>query len=157
MYSTGCCWCGTSIITPPCLLHLNTEGLNPGVDRSANTRYSPRGGSMLGQRRRRWTNIYPSLGECLVFAGDQHVFSDRDSNLFTGSFALALKFQRNKMFRPGCSLVRIQYYGEPPWLTGSDLESCVWMTVSSHSSHYPQEVLLAQFGLYVHNGGLIPH
>ena len=47
---------------------------------------------MLGQRRRRWTNIYPSLGECLVFAGDQHVFSDRDSNLVTGSFALALKF-----------------------------------------------------------------
>ena len=35
-------------------------------------------------------------------------------------------------------------------------ESCVWRTVSSQSSHYPQEVLLAQFGLYVHKGGLKP-
>ena len=31
------------------------------------------------------------------------------------------------------------------------LESCVWRTVSSH---HPQEVLLAQFSLYVHKGGL---
>ena len=29
-------------------------------------------------------------------------------------------------------------------------------TVSSHSSHHPQEVLLAQFSLYVHKGGLKP-
>ena len=36
---------------------------------------------------------------------------------------------------------------------GSDLESCVWRTVSSH---HPQEVLLAQFSLYVHKGGLKP-
>ena len=39
---------------------------------------------------------------------------------------------------------------------GSNFESCVWRTVSSHSSHHPQEVLLAQFSLYVHNGGLKP-
>ena len=39
---------------------------------------------------------------------------------------------------------------------GSNFESCVWRTVSSHSSHYPQEVLLAQFSLYVHKGGLKP-
>ena len=39
---------------------------------------------------------------------------------------------------------------------GSNFESCVWRTVSSHSSHHPQEVLLAQFGLYVHKGGLKP-
>ena len=39
---------------------------------------------------------------------------------------------------------------------GSNLESCVWRTVSSHSSHHPQEVLLAQFSLYVHKGGLKP-
>ena len=32
---------------------------------------------------------------------------------------------------------------------GSNFESCVW-TVSSQSSHHPQEVLLAQFSLYVH-------
>ena len=40
---------------------------------------------------------------------------------------------------------------------GSNLKSCVWRTVSSHqSSHHPQEVLLAQFSLYVHKGDLKP-
>ena len=39
---------------------------------------------------------------------------------------------------------------------GSNFESCVWRTVSSQSSHHPQEVLLAQFSLYVHKGGLKP-
>ena len=39
---------------------------------------------------------------------------------------------------------------------GSNFESCVWRTVSSQSSHHPQEVLLAQFCLYVHKGGLKP-
>ena len=39
---------------------------------------------------------------------------------------------------------------------GSNFESCVWRTVSSLSSHHPQEVLLAQFSLYVHKGGLKP-
>ena len=39
---------------------------------------------------------------------------------------------------------------------GSNYESCDWTTVSSHSSHHPQEVLLAQFSLCVHKGGLKP-
>ena len=39
---------------------------------------------------------------------------------------------------------------------GSNFESCVGRTVSSQSSHHPQEVLLAQFSLYVHKGGLKP-
>ena len=39
---------------------------------------------------------------------------------------------------------------------GSNFESCVWRTLSSQSSHHPQEVLLAQFSLYVHKGGLKP-
>ena len=39
---------------------------------------------------------------------------------------------------------------------GPNFESCVWRTVSSQSSHNPQEVLLAQFSLYVHKGGLKP-
>ena len=39
---------------------------------------------------------------------------------------------------------------------GSSFESCVWRTVSSQSSHHPQEILLAQFSLYVHKGGLKP-
>ena len=36
---------------------------------------------------------------------------------------------------------------------GSNFESCVWRAVPSH---HPQEVLLAQFSLYVHKGGLKP-
>ena len=40
---------------------------------------------------------------------------------------------------------------------GSNFDSCVWRTVSSQSSHHPQEVLLAQFSLYVHKGGLKPN
>ena len=39
---------------------------------------------------------------------------------------------------------------------GSNFESCVLRAVSSHSSHNLQEVLLAQFCLYVHKGGLKP-
>ena len=39
---------------------------------------------------------------------------------------------------------------------GSNFESCIWRTVSSHSSHHPQEVVLAQFSLYVHKCGLKP-
>ena len=39
---------------------------------------------------------------------------------------------------------------------GPNFESCDWRTVSSQSSHHPQEVLLAQFSLYVHKGGLKP-
>ena len=39
---------------------------------------------------------------------------------------------------------------------GSNFESFDWRTVSSHSSHHPQEVLLAQFSLYVHKCGLKP-
>ena len=38
---------------------------------------------------------------------------------------------------------------------GSNFASCVRRTVSSQS-HHPQEVLLAQFSLYVHKGGLKP-
>ena len=39
---------------------------------------------------------------------------------------------------------------------GSNFGPCVWRTVSPQSSHHPQEVLLAQFSLYVHKGGLKP-
>ena len=31
--------------------------------------HSPKVGSMLDQRRRRWASIDPTLGECIVFAG----------------------------------------------------------------------------------------
>ena len=39
---------------------------------------------------------------------------------------------------------------------GPNFESCVWRAVSSHSSHNPQEVLLAHFSVYVPKGGLKP-
>ena len=39
---------------------------------------------------------------------------------------------------------------------GSYFESCVWRTVSSQSSHHPQEALLAQSSLYLHKGGPKP-
>ena len=59
-------------------------------------------------------------------------------------------------------LSRKSFYGSSfiqsliPDRQGSNFESCVWRTVSSQSSHHPQEVLLAQFSLYVHKGGLKP-
>ena len=37
-----------------------------------------------------------------------------------------------------------------------NFESCVWRAVSSHLSHHPHEVLLAQFSLYVHKCGIKP-
>ena len=63
------------------------------------------------------------------------------------------------------SLVNIQYCGQPLWprtcsasdRQGSNFKSCVWRTVSSHSSHHPQEVLLAQYSLYVNKCGLKTH
>ena len=41
-------------------------------------------------------------------------------------------------------------------LQGLNSESCVWRAVSPHSSHHPQEVLLAHCSLYVHKSGLKP-
>ena len=38
---------------------------------------------------------------------------------------------------------------------GLNFDLCVWRTVSSDSSHHPQEVLLAQFSLYVHKARFI--
>ena len=40
---------------------------------------------------------------------------------------------------------------------GSNDGFCVWRAVSTHPSHHPQKILLAQFSLYVHIGGLKPH
>ena len=70
------------------------------------------------------------------------------------------------MFLP-CSLVKIQYFWEPPWPKSSELgltnrqawscEFCVRKAVSSDSCLHPQVVLLAQFSIYVQKGGLKPH
>ena len=40
---------------------------------------------------------------------------------------------------------------------GSSFKFCVWRALSSQSSHHPQKVLLAQFSLHMHNGGLKHH
>ena len=70
------------------------------------------------------------------------------------------------MFLPPPSLVKIQYCGSirdrevvcsASDRKNSNFESCVWRSVSSHSSHHLREVLLVQFSLYVHKGGLKPH
>ena len=41
--------------------------------------------------------------------------------------------------------------------TGLEFPILCTRAVSSHSFHHPQEVLLVQFSLYMHNGGLKPH
>ena len=53
---------------PPCVKQTGVEG---SLSSPANTIHCPIVGSMLGQRRRRWINIEPALGHCLVFAGRQ--------------------------------------------------------------------------------------
>ena len=62
--------------------------------------------------------------------------------------------KETKMFLPH-PRVKLSSVGELG-LRSPGLESCVWRTVSSHSSHHPQEVSLAQFRLYVHKVGLKP-
>ena len=59
--------------------------------------------------------------------------------------------KETKMFLPH-PRVKLSIVGSQ----GSNFESCVWRTVSSHLSHDPQEVFPPQFSLYVHKGGLKP-
>ena len=81
-----------------------------------------------------------------------------------GSFPGLGGLKETKMFLPH-QLVKLSIMGSlrdrevacsPSDRQGSNFESCVWRAVSSHSSHHPQEVLLAQFSLYVHKSGLKP-
>ena len=76
------------------------------------------------------------------------------------AFALVRRIKINKNVSPP-STHKTQNCGEPLCPRGSVLDlqgfnfkSCVWRAVSSHSSHHPQEVLLAQLSLYVHKSGL---
>ena len=72
------------------------------------------------------------------------------------------RFERNKMLlpRPLVKLVGSLCDWEVACSTsdhtGLNLESWVWRTVSSNSSHHPQKVILTQFSLYVHKSGLKP-
>ena len=70
-----------------------------------------------------------------------------------GFVSQSRRFERNKMFLPHplvrLSIVRSLHVREvscsPSDFQGLHFESCVWRAVSSHSSHHPQEVLLAWF------------
>ena len=63
---------------------------------------------------------------------------------------LAFNFQRNKMFL-SCSRFHIveSLCDREVAFSASYFKFCVWRAVSSHSSHYLQEVLLAKFSLHV--------
>ena len=73
---------------------------------------------------------------------------------------LAFKFQRNKCVFPAHSkrlnIVGILCHRELACSVsdcqGWNFEFYVWRVRSSHLSHHPQEVLLAQFSLHVHKG-----
>ena len=81
-----------------------------------------------------------------------------------GSFPGLGSLKETKMFLPH-PLVKLSIAGSlrdrevacsASDLEGLNFESCVWRAVSSHSSHHPQEVLLAQFSLHVHKSDLKP-
>ena len=125
---------------------------------------------MLGQSRRRWTNAKTTLGmfpDCSVLGGggprvvvSTAAFHARVRGSVPGFGGL----KETKLFLPH-QRVKVSIVGSfrdrevacsASDRQGSNFESCVWTTVSSQSSHHPQEVLLAQFSLYVHKGGLKP-
>ena len=68
----------------------------------------------------------------------------------------ARRFKEAKMFLHH-SLAKLSILGSLHDREVANFESCVWRAVSSHSSHHSQELLLAQFSLYVKKGGLKPH
>ena len=125
---------------------------------------------MSARRLRRRPNIKITLGQCLVFACILVFFNTLEGGgprvvVSTAAFhARAGSVSGQKMFLPH-PRVKVSIVGSlrdreiACWASdrqGSNFASCVWRTVSSQSSHHPQEVLLAQFSLYVHKGGLKP-
>ena len=110
-----------------------------------------------------------NLGQRLNFnhvqgGGPRVVVSTAAFHEFRVRFPVSAVWKKQKMFLPH-PRVKVSFVGslrdrEVACSTsdrqGSNFESCVWRTVSSQSSHHPQEVLLAQFSLYVHKGGIKP-
>ena len=100
----------------------------------------------------------------LTGGGPRLVLSTATFHASPGFGSRSRRFERNKMFLPHphvkLSIVGSLRYREVACSAsdhqGSIFESCVWRTVSSHSSNHPQDVLLAQFSLYVDKGGLKP-
>ena len=79
-----------------------------------------------------------------------------------GSFPSLGGLKETKMFLPH-PLVKLSIVGSlrdrevacsASDLQGLNFESCVWRAVSSHSSHHPQEVVMARSSLYVHKSRL---
>ena len=131
---------------------------------------------MFAHRLRRWPNIETALVECPVFAGYEPCRhrAGRGPRVVVSTAAFHARARgsvpglggskETKMFLPH-PRVRVSIVGSlrdrevacsASDRQGSNFESCVWRTVSSQSCHHPQEVLLAQFSLYVHKGGLKP-
>ena len=141
----------------------------------ANTCHLPNTVSMLSQRFRRWPDIEIALGDCPMFAwtamlvtmggGPRVVVSTAAFHArVRGSVPGLGGLKETKLFLPH-PRVKVSIVGSlrdrevacsASDRQGSNFESCVWRTVSSQSSHHPQKVLLAQFSLYVHKGGLKP-
>ena len=133
----------------------------------ADTRSWVNVGLTIVQCRSRWTNIKPTLLQILVSArwagGPRIVVSTAAFHARVRGSAPGLGgLKETKMYLPH-PRVKVSIVGSlrdrevacsASDRQGSNFKSCVWRTVSSHSSHHPQEVLLAQLSLYVHKGGL---
>ena len=107
---------------------------------------------MLTHSLRRWPVIGTALGGCTVFSDCCIMLVVRGSVPGLGGLKetkLFLPHPRVKVSIVGSLRDREVAYSASD-RQGSNFESCVWRTVSSQSSHHPQEVLLAQFSLYVH-------
>ena len=93
--------------------------------------------------------IFPSSEKCTrIIRGDIYYVFQIGLRNISQNFISPL-YLRVKLSIVG-SLRDREVAGSASDRQGSNFESCVWRTVSSHSSHHPQEVLLAQFSLYVH-------
>ena len=125
-----------------------------------------------------WWHINSTLAQCVVFAVMIAFWSTDQKGggprvvVSTAAFHARVRgsvpglggFKETKMFLPH-PRVKVSIVGSlrdrevacsASDRQGSNFESCVWRTVSSQSSRHPQEVLLAQFSLYVHKSGLKP-
>ena len=135
---------------------------------------------MLGQCCRRWYSIKPTCSESSFYVFNAWAsISQRElpSPRWRGPGAVVkaacLESRRSRIRAPLWpssfklySLVKIQHCGD---LCDPDVrvrrqtastrnsKACVCMAVSSHSYYQPQGILLAQFSLYVHKGGIKPH
>ena len=115
--------------------------------------------STLGQH-------HPSIGSMCRVCWDKQqsmpawIIGDRGFEPHPG-----LQFQRNNIFFNAHSYIfnnvgSLRDRGvacSPSDHQGPNFESCVWRTVSYYSCHHPQELILAQFSLYVHKSGLKSH